>query len=277
MLKKLPPMIVLVLLFSQAVAQPFSLRSTGEAKPFQLEIYFGTEGKGAVVQYRGQQGIIPLQLKSRTVQDKTGQSKVTYLWEEVVGGKVTGTYGLTQESEKVSGIWYKRNRDGKRFKLEHAPDQQGYERIGKYLLHGVLISFRYTTDNLLIFSYPDGSTKTSQLPSFDHPDPQRKGTIADYNFDGYDDVAFSIPDGGMGVYRTYSIYLYNRTSKQFQILAEPNAPKAKCTGFCDVTLDKKNKLFITACRGAATWWKDVYKFSHNNNLIWVSSAKASTK
>lgn len=40
-------------------------------------------------------------------------------------------------------------------------------------------------------------------------------TIADYNFNGFDNVAFSIPDAGMGVYRTFSIYLYNPKSKRF--------------------------------------------------------------
>lgn len=273
MIKKLVPIIILALLFSRATAQPYLLKSTNGLKSFQLDIYFGTEGKGAFVQYRGQKGIIPLRLKSRIEQGEAGQSKVTYVWNELVSGKVTGTYGLTQEAQKISGTWYKSNENGKQFQLEHSPDQEDYAGIGRFLLHGVIISFRHTTDGLLTFSYPDGSTKTSQLPVFDHPDPQRQGAIADYNFDGYDDVAFSLPDAGMGVYRTFSIYLYNPTSRRFQILTEPHAFKAKCSGLCNVTLDKKNKLFITACRGTATWWKDVYKFSKNNHLIWTSSIK----
>lgn len=273
MIKKILPIIVLVMMFSEVSAQPFSLKSTGETKAFRLNIYYGDEGKGAFVQYRGQQGIIRLKIKSRSQQGKTGHSKITYVWDEVLEGKLTGSYGLTQEADKLSAAWYKRNKDGKQFQLEHAPDQQAHTEPDKYLLNGVLISFYHTSNELLTFSYPDGSTKTSQLPGFDQPDPRRQGSIADYNFDGYDDVAFSIPDAGMGVYRTFDIFLYNPKSKRFQTLAEPNDPKANCSGLCDVTLDQRNKLLMTSCRGGSTWWKDVYRFSNGNKLVWVSSGK----
>ncbi|TCD03875.1 XAC2610-related protein [Pedobacter psychroterrae] len=272
MLNKLPSVIAFLFLILQAKAQPFSLKSSGGAKPFLLDIYFGTEGKGAFVQYRGQQGILPLRIKTRSSQGKAALSKVTYVWDEVIAGKITGSYGLTQNGVKISGTWYKRGKDCKSFPLEHIKAPGDEAKFDQYLLHGILISFRHTTENTLTFSYPDGNTVTNQLPEFDHPDPQRNGTIADYNFDGYDDVAFSIPDAGMGVYRTFSIYLYHPASKRFHILAEPNAAKAKCSDLCDVTLDKKNKLLISSCRGGATWWKDMYSFSHNN-LIWLRSAK----
>lgn len=273
MLKKLPSIILLVLLFSKAIAQPFSLKAINVAKPFSLDIYFGTEGKGAFVQYRGQQGIIPLRLKTISSKGKSAQSKVTYVWDEMIGGKITGSYGLTQEAGKLSAAWYKRGKDGRQFPLEQIITPENAARIDKYLLHDVLISFRHTSDNLLLFSYSDGSTKTSQLPGFDHPDPRRQGTIADYNFDGFDDVAFSIPDEGMGVYRIFSIYLYNPKSKRFQILVEPDVPQGKCSGLCDLTLDKKNKRLISSCRGGATWWNDVYRFSNSNKLIWIKSGK----
>jgi len=278
MMKKLLFLIILTLLFSRLTAQPFSLKSTGPTKAFHLNIYYGTEGKGAFVQYRGQQGIIPLKLKSRVLQsnakDKTEPSKITYVWDELVGGKVTGSYGLTQEAEKLSKVWYIRNKDAKLFKLENAPEQEGDSGHDKYLLHGVLISFYHSTNELLSFRYPDGSAQSHHLPEFDLPDPVRQGILADYNFDGYDDVAFSIPDAGMGVYRTFSIYLYNPESKHFQQLAEPNDSKANCSGFCDVTLDRKNKLLMTSCRGAATWWKDAYRFTSGNKLVWLRSIKS---
>lgn len=273
MLKKLLSVTLFVLLFFRALSQPFSLKSTNGTKPFSLDIYFGTNGKGAFVQYHGQQGLIALQLKTLSSQGKSAQSKITYIWDEVIGGKATGSYGLTLESGKLSGVWYKRAKDGRCFQLEQIIAPGDEARIDKYLLHGVLISFRHTSDNLLTFSYSDGNTIKTQLPGFDHPDPQRHGTIADYNFDGFEDVAFSIPDAGMGVYRTFSIYLYNPKSKRFSILAEPNAPQAKCSGLCDVVLDKKNRFLMSSCRGGATWWKDIYSFSHHNKLIWLRSIK----
>ncbi|SDF65401.1 hypothetical protein SAMN05421827_101103 [Pedobacter terrae] len=255
-------------------AQPFFLKSTSGGKPFLMNIYYGTDGKGAYVKYRGQQGVIPLKLKSQTVQDKTSKLKVTYVWDEVIEGKVTGTYKLSQQANQISAASYWRNKDGKLFKLEQVKNQDDYAGKVSYLLHGVLLSFSQGMDEQLTFDYPDQITKKAHLPGFDSPDPQRKGSIDDYNFDGYDDVAFSIPDAGMGVYRTFTIYLYNPMSKRFELLAEPNDDRAKCSGFCDVTLDQKNKLLLTSCRGGANWWNNVYKYTASNHLTWISSKKA---
>ncbi|ULT41228.1 hypothetical protein KRR40_42165 [Niabella defluvii] len=47
------------------------------------------------------------------------------------------------------------------------------------------------------------------------PGGARQSYIADYNFDGYDDVAFSVADAGMGVYRQFTIYLYNPDTNSF--------------------------------------------------------------
>lgn len=273
MSKKRALFIALVMLFTKAAAQPFSLRSAGAGKSFQLNIYYGTEGKGAFVQYRGHQGIIPLKVKSRVVisdDKKTGASRVAYVWDELVEGKTTGSYGLTQQGDNLSHVWYRRNKDSKQFSLENT-DQQ--ETIDQYLLHDVLISFYHTTTEQLTFRYPDGSKQVSQLPGFDNPDPVRRAGIADYNFDGYDDVAFSIPDAGMGVYHTFSIFLYDPRSRRFQELAEPDDAGANCSRLCDVTLDKKNKRLFTSCRGGATWWKNVYRYTKGNKLVWVSSSK----
>jgi hypothetical protein len=273
-MKKILSIILFVMIFTQLNAQPFSLKSTGNGKGFQLDIYYGSEGKGAFVQYRGHQGTIPLKIVSRVMQGNPESSQFSYIWDEVVDGKVTGSYGLTQKAKTISGAWYKRKKDGQRFDLENAAaNMSNSTGKAKYLLHGILISFYQSANDELTFSYPSGHTQTIHLPDFDHPDPLRKGNIADYNFDGYDDVAFSIPDAGMGVYRTFSIFLYDPLSKRFKQLSEPSDQRANCSGFCDVTLDKKNKLFFTSCRGAATWWKDTYRFSKAGKLIWVSSGK----
>jgi hypothetical protein len=269
---------VLLMTYDRATAQPFLLTSVDEVKAFRLKIYYGTDGKGAFVQYQGHQEAVSLKLKNRAEQgskkDNDMPLRVTYVWDELVGGKVTGSYGLTQDADKLSDVWYRRNKDGKHFRLASVANQPGSNKgVDKYLLHGVLITFYHTTDQRLTFSYHDAGTQTLQLPGFDHPDPLRTGSIADYNFDGYDDVAFSIPDAGMGVYRTFNIFLYDSKTKRFQELAEPGDPRSNCSGLCNVRLDPKSKLLFTSCRGAATWWKDVYKFSKWNKLVWVSSEK----
>ncbi|SFA39661.1 hypothetical protein SAMN04488511_101495 [Pedobacter suwonensis] len=274
MIKTLKLIMALALMSVGVKSQPFLLKSGTGAKPFLMNIYYGTGGKGAYVKYLGQQGVIPLLLKSRKTQGEAPAVQLTYVWDEVLDGKVTGTYQLSEQSNQVSAALYIRNKDQKRFKLEQVKNPEADAEKAGYLLHGTLISFSKGMDDRLTFRYPDKLTKTARLPGFDSPDPQRKGTIADYNFDGYDDVAFSIPDAGMGVYRTFTIYLYNPVSKRFEQLAEPQDPRAKCTGFCDVTLDQKNKRFITACRGGASWWTNVYQYQSRNRLVWLSSRKA---
>lgn len=255
-------------------AQPFLLKSSRGGQPFLLNIYYGTDGKGAYVKYLGQQGIIPLRLKSRRAQGKSPAVQLTYVWDEVLNGKMTGTYQLSQQGNVIAAAAYFRNKDQKLFKLEQVKNPEADEEKAGYLLHGTLISFSNGMDDRLMFRYPGKLTQTERLPGFDSPHPQRKGTIADYNFDGYDDVAFSIPDAGMGVYRTFTIYLYNPVSKRFEQLAEPQDPRAKCSGFCDVTLDRQHKWLITACRGGASWWKNVYQYTGAKQLSLVSSKKA---
>jgi len=257
-------------IFKIVNAQPFTLKSTGESKSFQLKIYYGTQGKGAFVQYIGQSGIIPLKLISKKT-SKVGKSiRTKYVWNEIIQGRINGSYGLTENEGKLSELWYKRAKNEKMFQLENV---NRLESIDKYLLHGTLISFYHSMDSQLNILYPDGSKENMLLPAFDLPNPARKSIIADYNFDGYDDVAFSIPDAGMGVYRTFTIFLYEPVTKRFKKLADPNDSRTNCSGLCDVTLDHKNKLLASTCRGAATWWTDIYSFSKGNQLKWISSKK----
>ncbi|MEH3112388.1 XAC2610-related protein [Pedobacter terrae] len=273
-MRNLKLIIILAMISFGVQAQPFGLKSISAAKTFQMHIYYGTGGKGAYVKYNGQQGFIALRLKSRTEQGKTSALKVTYVWDEVVEGKVTGTYKLSQQANLISGASYLRLKDQKLFKLEQEKGLEDNSEKASYLLHGVIISFSAGMDDKLTFRYPDKMIKTALLTGFDSPEPQRKGTIADYNFDGYDDVAFSIPDAGMGVYRTFTIYLYNPVSKRFELLTAPDDPRAKCAGFCDVTLDKQHKWLITACRGGANWWRNVYQYTNYKKLTWISSKTA---
>ena len=266
-----------MLVINHSHAQPYTLKSVGEAKEFRLKIYFGTRGKGAFVQYAGQKGILALSLKKYAVDSserKSGQPDfTTYVWDEIVNGKITGSYGLTEGLREISDIWYWRKKDGKRFSLKDVEDKAPYTGSNKHLLHGVLLSFNHLNNDQLNFDYPGGIKKTIQLPSYDSPDYVRQSNIIDYNFDGYDDVSFSIPDGGMGVYQIFNIWLYNPKIKRFEELKEPDYTKSNCTGLCNVSVDRKPKLFLTSCRGAATWWQDVYRFGSNNKLVWIKSNK----
>ncbi len=268
--------IILLLFFSRARAQPYLLKSTDSGKNFQLKIYYGTEGKGAFVQYVGQKGIIPLRIRTMDIKknNENNISTVYYRWDELIDGKITGNYSLSETTGNISGAVYKRAKDGKIFNLEQtaggSPDNRQEDRL---FINNIMITFSHHENTALTFTYQDGHKETLQLEGFDNPQQIRRSHIADYNFDGHDDVGFSIPDAGMGVYRTFTIFLYDPGSKRFKKLKEPASNNANCIGFCDVTLDKKNRLLFTSCRGGARWWSEIYRFDKANKLIWVRSKK----
>ena len=109
-------------------AQPFILKSIGEAKEFRLTLYYGAQGKGAFVQYSGKKEIIPLQVKSFTVDDSgrnDGQPDIEYyVWNEIIGGKITGVYTFEMMHHTASNITYTRGKDNRIFKMEMIEDEK---------------------------------------------------------------------------------------------------------------------------------------------------------
>ncbi|RQO32573.1 hypothetical protein DBR32_02965 [Taibaiella sp. KBW10] len=264
-------LILLSGLLNEAVAQPFLLQSKGQAKPFSLNIYYGSGGKGAFVQYSGHKGIIPLTIKSCVTDTSDGNRFTSYIWNEVLEGKITGTYGLTEGLRTIEDAWYVRGRDQKKFILEHIEAPGKYDGVDQYLLHGTRIAFNHFYSDTLIFRYPDKSVHIIELPEIVQSGGARQSHIGDYNFDGYDDVAFSVSDAGMGVYQEFQIYVYDPVQKQFYRMKEPDyTKKSHCACLCDVRLDARKKELSTACRGGARWWRDVWKYK-GRKLIYVRS------
>ena len=252
-------------------AQSYYLKSVDEKKPFNLSIYYGPGGKGAFVQYHGRTGLITLKL------DKSkGDDSNYYRWIEVVQGKETGVYELVEKNGKVSTAWYDRGSDNRRFKFVGVNSEPGGKGIEKMLLNDILIT--YSTDavkNRVYFNNAKGETQLANTDAIDVLEAQRKPYIADYNFDGYDDFAFSIPDAGMGVYRTFNIWLYNPKTKRYNELLPYEDNRSKCNCLCDVSVDKKNKMIITSCRGGAKWWQDIYRITKDNRFVWDRSKEIS--
>ncbi|PST83660.1 hypothetical protein C7T94_14090 [Pedobacter yulinensis] len=196
-----------------------------------------------------------------------------YEWNEFLNGKITGIYGITEQAGKVTEAWYLRHKDRRRFNFT-AVAAASFDEMQKYLLHGVLISFAWNSaDSQFMLSYPDGKVSTPSFLSLDAPDVARSAYIKDYNFDGYDDLAFSLPDAGMGVYQTFNIWLYDPAAKRFKSLQESQDVRAKCSCLCNVTLNVKQKLLYSACRGGARWWQDVYHIDKRNRLVWLRSSE----
>lgn len=257
-------------------SQPITLKSVDEIKEFRLMLHYGNGGKGAFVQYEGKKDIIPLQVKSYkldTLGRKDNQPDHHYfVWNEIVGGKINGTYQMEQIRNYIDNAFYRRERDWKSFPLELADgnDNNPYGN-DKYLLHGALISFNHFHNGNLLIEYPDGKKMTAELPFPDSPDATMQSIIEDYNFDGYDDLAFTVPDAGMGVYSMFTIYLYNPKKKRFEKLEEPDYSKSSCSCLCDVSVNIEKKMLQTGCRGGAAWHYDSYRFDRNGILRWNSS------
>ncbi|WP_198171502.1 XAC2610-related protein [Mucilaginibacter aquatilis] len=252
--------------------------SKNETKPFELSIHCSNDGKAAFVQYNKQAGYLALRLEKFTKSVLTNSNKQPegyyYEWSELAGDKTTGTYGVVEQSGRVSSAWYLRGKDGKKFELLADQQTEGDNEPQKLLLHGIIISFTTNSlDETFQFKYPTGKLITTGFGSLDSPNAIRSAYVKDYNFDGYDDIAFSLPDAGMGVYHTFNIFLYNPSTKNFKPLKEPTDARAKCNCLCDVTLNEKQKLLYTSCRGGARWWQDVYRISKDNKLTYLRSAE----
>jgi len=257
-------------------SQPITLKSVDEVKEFRLMLCYGNGGKGAFVQYEGKKGIIPLIVKSYildTIGRKNNQPDHHYFeWDEIIDGKVSGTYKMLQIQNIIADASYRRIKDWKKFTLELADDDdEKPDGNDKYLLHGALISFNHFYNSNLLIEYPDGKKMTAVLPFPDNPDAAMQSIIEDYNFDGYDDLAFTIPDAGMGVYSMFTIYLYNHKKKRFEKLQEPDYSKSSCSCLCDVSVNNEKKILQTGCRGGAAWHQDSYSFDKNGILKWNSS------
>lgn len=256
-------------------AQPFHLKSMGEKKDFHLTIYFAPNGKGAFVQYRNQKEIIPLKIKNIYIDStdvKSGQPTFTsYVWDEIVNGKVSGIYELTEWARNIGDLYYTRKKDNRKFKLELV-ENKNFDGSTKYLLHNTFINFNHFFNNQLIFTYPDKTTRKVSLPSIERSDGARQSQIKDYNFDGYDDISFSVYDAGMGVYQIFSVFLYNSKTKKFEPLPEPDFKNSNCSCLCNLEVSNKRKILSTSCRGGASWWKDEYIYE-NGKLKWVKSSE----
>lgn len=273
------PMKKLFLLFAAVFstvilhAQPLSLKSVDADKEFRLMLYYGNAGKGAFVQYEGKKDIIPLRVKSYildTLQVHNNQpARHYFVWDEMVNGKVKGTYKLMQMNNIIDDAMYiSENRRYFQLDLTEVHDEKE-DGNDKYLLHDALISFNHFYNNNLLIEYPDGKKMTAELPFPDSPDAVQQSIIEDYNFDGYDDLAFAIPDAGMGVYHTFTIYLYNPKKKRFEKLKEPDYSQSGCSCLCDVYVNKEKKLLQSSCRGGASWHQDLYRFDKNGILKWM--------
>lgn len=268
----------LLMVFSlQLIAQEYHLQSQNQKENFSFYLNTGVKGKGAFVQYEEHKEKIALQLVSYKVLHSNIDDhpvEATYVWNEIINGKINGQYGITKDPYFIYKCWYKRNTDGKKFELMQIPEKStNLSDDYRLLLHDVFISYDRYEEDYVNFYYTTGLGQTANLETNDKVERLgRTAHVEDYNFDGYDDVAFSIPDAGMGVYHTYEIFIYNTATKKFVKLAEPDYSNSKCSALCDVEVNTKTKTLSSSCRGGARWWKDIYQYK-KGKLVWVKSSE----
>jgi len=242
-------------------------KSIGEKKPIYFQLgYSGT--KGAFVWYKGQTQPIPLKLKSLDIDSSdrdSGQPNFnTYKWTEVYNGKVTGEYGFTEWPRNVEDIYYKRYSDGRVFKFK-VDESEEYDGKSMALLHNVQFHFYSFYQDSLRIVYPNGIKKNFLLnPLPEDKDRARYVYVEDYNFDGIDDIAFSVTDGE-GLVVAYDVFIYNKVTKQFTKLTAPAGAKG-CGEFTNLKINAERKELSTTCKSGPRWLGYTYKFNSAGKL-----------
>ncbi|WP_316800916.1 hypothetical protein [Pedobacter frigidisoli] len=149
---------------------------------------------------------------------------------------------MIEKNGNVLSAWYDRGSDHRRFKFSEVNLEPAGKEIQKMLLNDILIN--YSTDavkNLVYFRSAKGEGQMANTDAIDALEAERKSYIEDYNFGGYDDFAFSIPDAGMGIYRAFNIWLYTPKTRRYNALLPSGDKRSKCNCLCDVTPGKKIK------------------------------------
>ena len=261
------------------LAQPFTFQSKNTAKPIEFTLGWHNSGRGAYVLYKGKTEPITLQIRSfktDTTQRADHQpDEQQYVWDEVYKGQVTGTYGLTMMAHNIYDVFYIRKSDNKRFDFDFMEEKAlDFDGEKMALLHGVQLHYNITYNNTFQVKYP-GKNASFLLTALPDGEAYRYENIADYNFDGYNDIAFSVPDAGYGVFRYFDIFLYNPVTKTFNPLLLPAHETLQCQQFCNVVIDAKHKQLSSSCRGGAKWHTDLFSFDKKGGIIYLKSTEQS--
>jgi hypothetical protein len=271
-----PVFLILLLHHSIGYTQPFVFKSVNTAKPFTLTIGWQATGKAAYAWYQGQKEPItlsPLAYSVDSSERSSGQpDEETYKWTEIYKGKANGVYGLSVMNHNIYNAYYIRYSDHKKFELEFVPPAESFDGKGMALLHNTMLLYNVKYDDVCTVIYPDGIKKTLSLSSLpDGDNAYRYCSVRDYNFDGMDDIAFSVPDAGMGVYRFFDVFIYDTRTKRFSPLVLPREGNIQCEGFCDLIVDENKKQLQSSCRGGARWHTDTYRYDKRGRLKWIRS------
>jgi len=144
--------------------------------------------------------------------------------------------------------------------------------------HAAALTFSFKVDNvttvqvertdakhITLRMVPGG--KIQQL-DIDAPDTSDQESLeaADYNFDGYKDLAISVPVGMVN--SSYQIYLYEPATSRFVALAQPaeKIPAANCDDLSEIKLKPAEHVLISSCRSGPAWYTDAYRYRADGRL-----------
>jgi hypothetical protein len=91
---------------------------------------------------------------------------------------------------------------------------------------------------------------------------------ADYNFDGYQDLATRATLGQVN--EAVTVYLYEPASGQFRTLAAPAGAHISCAGFWSLTPDPATRTLTSSCRSGPMWYSDVYRYQADRVYLYRS-------
>ena len=265
--------LLILLLLPQLLMAQMEFKSVGVAKPIQFKMGWQSKN-GAFVWYKGQPAPIALKFKSLDIDSSEVESGqpyfYTYKFTEMYKGKATGEYGFTEWPRNVSDVYYKRFKDGKKFKFQISEADQPYDGASMLLLHGVQVHYYTFYENNLKFVFPNGSQAKFSLNKLNEQSV-RQVIVADYNSDGVEDVAFPIMSY-QGNDAVFDVFIYNKATGKFKKLVLPK--NAACKQLLNVKTDKKSKQITTDCKQGNTSFTMVYKFNTAGELELHSKTKS---
>lgn len=259
--------LVLIIIPESSTAQPFKFKTKEGVNPIALQLSWHNEGKGAAILYNGKNE--PVMLKVKSYQKDTSdsavgaQSEERFIWEEITKGRATGEFSVKMRDSTLYDMSYIRYSDRKKTDFDYIPDTTKYNVKSVAILHGVQFEFFSFYKQDLTLSYEDGESRRITLEECPEDKP-RYCEIADFNFDGIDDIGFVFTDE-TGLNLIYNIFIYNPLSKKFAPLILPDLEEDKFR-ILNPKFNATDKSLTVSYKSGPSWNSYLYKFGKNDQL-----------
>lgn len=105
---------------------------------------------------------------------------------------------------------------------------------------------------------PDGSQIELEIPEANEAEPRFE--VADYDFDGHDDLGVSIAAGMVN--EAYHLYLYRPAQRRYEFLPMPETliDRINCSSFSGLERKVAERALYSNCRSGPRWYYDAFRF-----------------